>query len=102
MAHKYCKSCGSKNEYVGSAPKFCSNCGKPMDSATVAKRVVKNSVAQQKRSEVFADDETDIDYVPNVASLQYDVSPFEKKSFKVEDLFDLNESDEGDGEKEAR
>ena len=98
MPHKYCKSCGSKNEYIGSVPKFCSNCGKPMGSAVVTKRVVKNSIAQTKRQEVLAEDESDIDYVPNIASLQYEVSPFEKKSFKVEELFDL----EDDGEAEKR
>ena len=91
MPHKYCKSCGSKNEYIGSPPKFCSNCGKPLGLAPVAKRVVKNSIAQTKRQEVLAEDESDIDYVPNIASLQYEVSPFEKKSFKVEELFDLED-----------
>ena len=69
-----------------------------MGSAVVAKRVVKNSIAQTKRQEVLAEDESDIDYVPNIASLQYEVSPFEKKSFKVEELFDL----EDDGEAEKR
>ena len=64
----------------------------------VTKRVVKNSIAQTKRQEVLAEDESDIDYVPNIASLQYEVSPFEKKSFKVEELFDL----EDDGEAEKR
>ena len=102
MPHKYCKSCGSKNDYIGSVPKFCSNCGKPLGSSTVAKRVVKNSIAQQKSREIIAEDETDINYVPNVASLQYDVSPFDKKSFKVEELFNLDESNDSNGEKEAR
>jgi len=98
MPHKYCKSCGSKNEYVGSPPKFCSNCGKPLGLASVAKRVVKNSIAQKKTREIIGDDETDINYVPNIANLQYDVDPFEKKSFNIEELFSL----EDDGKKEKR
>lgn len=94
MAYKYCKSCGSKNDYIGSAPKFCSNCGAKFDA--VAKRVVKNSIAQASAPRVLADDETDISSVPYIGKLQYEVSPFEKKSFKVEELFNL----ESNGEKE--
>jgi hypothetical protein len=40
------------------------------------------------------EDETDIEFVPNIANLQYSVSPYEKKTFKMEELFDLDENDE--------
>lgn len=96
MPYKYCKSCGAKNQYVGSTPKFCSSCGKPMSASVATKRVVKNSIAQKKTREIIGDDETDIDYVPNIANLQYNVDPFEKKSFKIEELFSL----EDDGKEE--
>ena len=47
------------------------------------------------------EDETDVDFVPNIASLQYSVSPFEKKTFKMEEMFDL-EDDRGNSEKKKR
>lgn len=96
MAHKYCKSCGSKNEYVGVEPKFCSHCGAPLGASSI-KRVVKNSEAQAGNFESLAEDETDVNFVPNISKLQYEVSPFEKRTFKVEELFNL----ESDGKKEG-
>ena len=98
MPHKYCKSCGTKNQYVGSIPKFCSNCGDPMSDSSVAKRVFKKSTTQESKAEVLKEDETDVHYVPNIAKLQYQVDPFEKKSFKMEELFDLKDN----GKKEKR
>ena len=76
MAHKYCKSCGSKNQYVGAEPKFCSHCGAHMGLSQ--KHVSKGSIAQKKYLELN-EDETDFDYVPQITRLQYEVSPFEKK-----------------------
>ena len=96
MPHKYCKSCGHKNEYVGIAPKFCSNCGAPLGAPQI-KSPTKNSIAQAGNFESLAEDETDIDFLPNISRLQVEVSPFEKKSFKVEELFDLREDGEQKG-----
>ena len=94
MAHKHCKHCGSKNEYVGKEPKFCSHCGKSLGS--MPSHVVKASIPQKKSVARLADDETDVDYIPNITKLQYEVSPYEKVTFKVEELFNL----EDNGEKE--
>lgn len=87
MAYKYCKSCGGKNEYVGTEPKFCSHCGQPLNSAQ--KHVSRASIAKGQMPKDINEDETDFDYVPQITNFQYEVSPFEKKTFKVEDLFNI-------------
>lgn len=97
MAHKYCKHCGSKNQYIGSVPKFCSSCGKPFGSTAVAKRVVKNPLSQKASSEMLNEDETDVDFLPNISKLEYEVSPFEMKAFKIEDVVNLEEDGEEKG-----
>ena len=83
MAYKYCTDCGSRVEYIGSLPKFCSDCGVTLASGSV-KRVVKGSIASRNVS--LEDDETDIHFVPRIDSLQFDVEPFAQKTFKLEDL----------------
>ena len=83
MAYKYCTDCGSRVDYVGSLPKFCSDCGVTFASGSV-KRVVKGSVASRNVS--LADDETDVRHVPQIDRLQFDVEPFAQKTFKLENL----------------
>jgi uncharacterized membrane protein YvbJ len=96
MRIKYCKSCGHKNQFIGLEPKFCSSCGASFQKGT--SQVTKSkTVNRQKLNE----DETDVDFVPNIASLQYSVSPFEKKTFKMEEMFDL-EDDGGNPKKKKR
>jgi hypothetical protein len=97
MAHKYCKNCGAKNQYVGTVPKFCSSCGKPFGAIAVAKRVVKNHLSQKPSSEKFNEDETDVDFLPNISKLEYEISPFESKAFKMEDIVNLEENGEEKG-----
>lgn len=100
MAFKYCKSCGAKTQYLGVVPKFCSSCGESFSgssSASIqAERLVrKNPIKREVPSEKLNEDETDVDYVPNIASLSYDVSPFDQKTFKAEELFNLPEDKNG-------
>lgn len=95
MAHKYCKSCGSKNQYVGAEPKFCSHCGAPLGLSQ--KHISKGSIAQKEISRELNEDETNFDYVPQITRLQYEVSPFEKKTFKVEELFNIKNDQEEKG-----
>lgn len=96
MPHKYCKSCGHKNEYAGSVPKFCSNCGAPLGASQI-KPPARNSIAQTGNFESLAEDETDVNFLPNISRLQVEVSPFEKKSFKVEELFPIDKNGETKG-----
>ena len=70
MAYKYCTECGSKIAVLGGG----------------AKRVVKNSIASTRKSNVLGDDETDASYVPNIGKLEYTVEPFDEKTLKFQDV----------------
>lgn len=86
MSYKYCENCGHKNQYIGVLPKFCNNCGSNMSGEKSVKRVVKNSIASKKSKVELNEDETDMDYVPNISKLEYEVSAFEQKTFKLGDI----------------
>ena len=95
MSFKYCKSCGHKNEFLAMEPKFCSNCGAPMDGSQ-SQASPQREVQQKKKidKEPLSDYESDSNFVPEIGKLQYEVSSFEKKTFKVEDLLNLPEDEE--------
>ena len=95
MSFKYCKSCGHKNEFLAIEPKFCSNCGAPMDESQ-SQASPQRGVQQKKKidKEPLSDYESDSNFVPEIVKLQYEVSSFEKKTFKVEDLLNLPEDEE--------
>lgn len=101
MRSIYCTSCGSKISYSVAAPNFCSSCGEPMGSSSNASQKVPEPEAKpavnsryrqlpkkrslRQRPEVsLAEDETDIDYVPDISKLQYeiDIPKDNIKSFK--------------------
>ena len=91
MSYKYCTDCGYKISYVGSLPKFCSECGTTFGDGI--KRVIHNSIAVRK-SNVLGDDETDASYVPEITALQYDMAPFEKKTFSLLELIGPGAADD--------
>ena len=79
MLSTYCQECGSKNEYTFQRPKFCGNCGAPLDSQA-KKEVQKNRVAPKKiinakkRVEEIEDEEgTDVYEVPDITNFEYEV-----------------------------
>ena len=80
MQHIYCTECGSKVSYSGAKPKFCSSCGSPIGGAITSKpanQLNKKPIAKPERSSAsvpLQDDETDIDYVPNIGKLSYDLA----------------------------
>jgi hypothetical protein len=108
MRSIYCTSCGSKILYSVNAPNFCTACGEStglglkVTSASVETPVQKAPSVKQSESPRYtplpkktplskrkpavhlADDETDIDYVPNISKLQYeiDIPRDNVKSFK--------------------
>lgn len=69
MNSVYCTSCGAKIEYSYPKPKFCSSCGTSM-SPEVSQMPSKSSAAQ---SQTLQEDETNVERVPNINQLSYDV-----------------------------
>ena len=68
MPDIYCPSCGSKNLFAATRPKFCSSCGEPFSVSDV--------LPSKKKKEIVDIDEegSDIFNVPNIANLQFDIS----------------------------
>lgn len=100
MQHIYCTECGSKVSYSGAKPKFCSSCGTPIGGAVISKpaaRVNKPAAKQEQSSAStpLKDDETDIDYVPNIGKLSYDLAHegSGNKTYKFGDIVNV-ESEE--------
>lgn len=91
MAIKYCKKCGSKNEYLGSMPKFCSNCGNSFSDInnikSSVKPVIKNSISSRIQNESLKEDETEYNHVPVVNKLSYTVNVAKHQTVKIEELF---------------
>jgi len=98
MQTTYCTHCGSKNIYSGEKPKFCSSCGKSINRSPSHDK--KNTTKKiQKREDSAAekdDDSTDIDYVPNISSLAYDLDTSEGlgyQSYNMRDLINVREAE---------
>jgi ribosomal protein L37E len=71
MAHIFCQSCGTKISYANAKPNFCTKCGQPLNSK--ASTVLTNtSVAETTKSSVISSDETDAEFVPEIADFQVD------------------------------
>ena len=107
----FCTECGSKVVYSGSKPKFCSSCGSPIGGAQSKNpNTTKNKTpsirkqAESKESlEPLRDDETDIDSVPNITSLAYELSGegVGNPVYKFEDVLHV-EQEEKQNKKPAR
>lgn len=108
MRSIYCTSCGSKILYSVNAPNFCTACGETtglglkVASATTETPVKDEPETKQSESPRYtplpkrtplskrrpaaplAEDETDMDYVPSISKLQYEIDiPRDSiKSFK--------------------
>ena len=97
MSIKSCNHCGHENSYLAVEPKFCTNCGKELGGSTASGFSSSITKRQSVRPDVkLSEDETDINFVPNIRKLEYDISPFEKNSVNFGDLFNLeNEKETG-------
>ena len=98
MQTTYCTHCGSKNIYSGEKPKFCSSCGKPINQSTspAPKNIAKKMQKREERAAVKDDDSTDIDYVPNINSLAYDLDISDGlgyQSYNMRDLINVREAE---------
>ena len=95
MISKYCKKCGHDNKYVGVQPKFCSSCGSSLSevSSEPVRHVVNRSIASKKPSVVLNEDETDVEYVPDIRRLQYDVEVAPSRTIKMGDILKSSNKD---------
>lgn len=99
MQHIYCTECGSKVSYSGAKPKFCSSCGTPIGGVATNKPSKKNktrptdNTEQSSSSASLKEDETDIDYVPNIGKLSYDIAQegSGNKTYKFGDILNAEQ-----------
>lgn len=105
----FCTECGGKNEYSGSKPKFCSSCGTPINEESKQSKAKENKEprqprvkrspgsfreqmeARQKKRESASDGETDIDHVPNLSSLEYEIIKDGNNVYNFNDIIDVAE-----------
>jgi hypothetical protein len=105
----FCTDCGGKNEYSGPKPKFCSSCGSPVSKDADHAKNKKNKKpklsaakkgpasfkeqmeVRKKEREFGASDETDIDYVPNISSLEYEIIKDGNNIYNFNDIIDVAE-----------
>ena len=76
MQHIYCTQCGHKNSYIGVKPKFCSNCGAPLSVNSKVEKNIEIKRPQNSRAlneDELLDDESDINEVPHIESLSYEI-----------------------------
>ena len=99
----FCTECGSKVVYSGAKPKFCSSCGHPIGGSGKSQEQTQNvqakmpsireQVQAKKNLQEIKDDETDIDYVPNISSFDYEINSAGNPVFKFEDLINVSEEE---------
>ncbi len=89
----FCTKCGAKNIYSGAKPKFCSSCGAPTDPGAAPKESKSSqdnpTRLKSRKSRPIKEDETDIDYVPSIQSLAYEIEDDGTMGGKVHKIKDL-------------
>ena len=74
MSQAFCTECGYKMVFEYSKPKFCSNCG--TSTSVVGASSIKQPVKQRQVSvddDDYDEDGTDIDEVPVIDKLQFEI-----------------------------
>ena len=95
----FCTECGHKMVYSGSKPKFCSSCGTPIGSSakketepSTPKKAdpktlnIREQMEAKRKKPHLNDDETDIDYIPNIASFQCDFTSSGNPTYKFGEI----------------
>lgn len=106
----FCTECGAKNQYSDAKPKFCSSCGTPMEktessgfkpqaSKKPTARKTTGSFREQMEArkqsrDTLSEDETDIDYVPNISSLSYEITKSGNTIHNFKDIIDAAQKEE--------
>lgn len=94
MRSKFCPSCGGKNEFSYQPPKFCSNCGAPFDSLGTSfsksaspTKTKRTGLIKKTPAKPLKEDETDVEEVPSIAKLEYDIDVPQDNIHKMSDIF---------------
>lgn len=97
MSSIYCPHCGFKNLYDLNRPKFCGNCGESFFAKDGQPKNDKKTIKTVKKRPLHKEEENDEDYasdvdrVPFINSLAYEVS-YEKNTMTGKDIIgDLGE-----------
>ena len=117
MHNLFCTECGHKMVYAGPKPRFCSSCGDPMGGAKapVEKETPQGNSkgppslreqmeARKSGGAALQEDETDIDYVPQINNLQYSISDDGSgyNTHKFEDVFNVSTEEKQAEKKPAK
>ena len=85
-------------DYAGAKPNFCSSCGVsvggPTKKVVEPKQIRPPSIREQmkakgQRGSVLDEDETDIDYVPDIKGLEYEIAPEAGFGHKIHNFQDV-------------
>jgi len=99
MAFTYCRSCGYKNMYSLSEPKFCGGCGNELSGSRSARASVpKKSKEKRVDIEDFDPDGLDIFNIPKITKLSYSIEHSPSNKMSLEDLVPLEALEEFDEE----
>jgi hypothetical protein len=101
----FCTECGSKVVYSGAKPKFCSSCGSPIGggqskasvTTTPSKRPsIREQIEAKKNKAPLAEDETDIESLPDISSFQYEISNAGagNPTYKFEDIIHVQQEEQ--------
>ena len=104
MQTLFCTECGAKMTYSGAKPKFCSSCGtniggglsaSPKEVKTNKIPSLRKQIQARQSSELLKEDETDIDVLPNISSLSYELSDGGEGNhvYKFEDIINVQKED---------
>ena len=74
MSFTYCKSCGHKNIYAVTPPKFCGGCGASLGSVSQTMPIKKVRRTRVAPEGVDSEDGEDINEIPNIGDFKFSVS----------------------------
>ena len=104
MQALFCTECGHKLQYSGAKPKFCSSCGLPIggSSSGESKPRPRNTFREQMEAReqgggmIDDGDSTDIQEVPQIEGLEYEISAsdFGHLIHKFEDIINVSTEEE--------
>jgi hypothetical protein len=75
MNHIFCSSCGNKIQYSLAKPNFCTKCGTGLGTIAVARNTTSSKANIQEEYDDLEEDETGVDFVPNIRKLAVDIEP---------------------------